>query len=222
MPCSHVSRDDAVEWHKPDNILRVSLLRIFLFHYWSTFIDGLFSNSPTIFQNTLGMTREMGLLLSGINGIEYWLSTFIPIPLVDRLGRRSMFLFAAIGQCISMAVLAGTIAYPDDKAAGYCAAVFLFVFNTVSGIGFQGNSFLLPVELTPLQTRGKSVSIATGIFWLCSKCQLHIDIVKLGFLTIYRLLRGDDIASADQQDSMGNLYIMDWHQPLLYPHDLLS
>ncbi|OQE32016.1 hypothetical protein PENSTE_c001G04509 [Penicillium steckii] len=124
--------------------------------------------APTIFQNTLGMTREMSLLLSGINGIEYWLSTFIPIPLIDRLGRRPMFLFAAVGQCISMAVLAATIAYPNDKAAGYCAAVFLFVFNTVSGIGFQGNSFLLPVELTPLQTRGKSVSIATGIFWLCN------------------------------------------------------
>lgn len=168
------------------------------------------------------MTREMSLLLSGINGIEYWLSTFIPIPLIDRLGRRPMFLFAAVGQCISMAVLAATIAYPNDKAAGYCAAVFLFVFNTVSGIGFQGNSFLLPVELTPLQTRGKSVSIATGIFWLCSKYPLHIGTLRLGFLTIHRLLCGDDIASVDQQDSMGNLCPMDWHQPLLYPHDLLS
>lgn len=115
------------------------------------------------------MSRETSLLLSGINGLEYWLATFIPIPLIDRLGRRPILLFSAIGQTISMAILAATIAYPDNKAAGYVAAVFLFVFNTFFGIGFDGISFLLPVELTPLQTRGKSVSIATGVFWLCSK-----------------------------------------------------
>lgn len=34
-------------------------------------------------------------------------------------------LFAAVGQCASMAVLAGTISQPSDKAAGYVATVFL-------------------------------------------------------------------------------------------------
>ena len=33
----------------------------------------------------------------------------------------------------------------------------------------DGIPFLLPVELTPLQTRAKSVAIATCFFWLCSK-----------------------------------------------------
>lgn len=71
------------------------------------------------------MSRETSLLLTGINGIEYWLATFIPIPLIDRLGRRPILLFSAIGQSISMAALAGSIAYPDSKAAGYVASVFL-------------------------------------------------------------------------------------------------
>ena len=47
------------------------------------------------------------------------------------------------------------------------------VFNTFFGIGFDGIPFLLPVELTPLQTRGKSVAIATGCFWLCSVFHLR-------------------------------------------------
>ncbi|KAJ5113189.1 hypothetical protein N7456_001723 [Penicillium angulare] len=124
--------------------------------------------APTIFQNSLNMSHRMSLLLSGFNGLEYWLATFIPIPLIDRLGRRPILLFSAIGQTISMAVLAGSTAYPDSTSAGVIAAVFLFVFNTFFGIGFDGIPFLLPVELTPLQTRGKSVSIATGCFWLCN------------------------------------------------------
>lgn len=43
------------------------------------------------------------------------------------------------------------------------------VFDTFSAIGFDCLAFLLPVELTPLRTRAKSVSIATGCFWLCSR-----------------------------------------------------
>ena len=45
---------------------------------------------------------------------------------------------------------------------------FSSLFNTVCAIGTNGLAFLLPVELTPLQTRGKSVAISTGFFWLCN------------------------------------------------------
>ncbi|EIW72337.1 hypothetical protein TREMEDRAFT_21790, partial [Tremella mesenterica DSM 1558] len=124
--------------------------------------------APVLFQNTIGLNRDTSLLVSGFNGLEYWLATFIPIPLIDRVGRRPLMLFAAIGQCLTMAVLAGTIAYPNSKGAGYVATVMLFVFNTFFAIGFDGIPFLLPVEVTPLQTRAKSVSIATGCFWLCN------------------------------------------------------
>ncbi|CAK7197847.1 hypothetical protein SEUCBS139899_000497 [Sporothrix eucalyptigena] len=124
--------------------------------------------ASVIFQDTLGMSRNTSLLVTGFNGLEYWLATFIPIPLIDRVGRRRIMIFSAIGQSISMAVLAGTIAYPDSKGAGYTAAVFLFVFNTFLAIGMDGIPFLLPVELTPLKTRAKSVAIATGFFWLCN------------------------------------------------------
>lgn len=71
------------------------------------------------------MSRNTSLLVSGFNGLEYWLATFIPIPLIDRIGRRPLMLFAAVGQCFSMAVLAGCISAPENKVAGYVAAAFL-------------------------------------------------------------------------------------------------
>ena len=132
----------------------------------------------------------MSLLISGFVGLEFWLASFIPIPLIDRLGRRPLLLFGAIGQCISMVIIAATVAYPNNKVCGYVSIVFILwvshiylifcsslqcslcqfssLFNTVCAIGTNGLAFLLPVELTPLQTRGKSVAISTGFFWLCN------------------------------------------------------
>ncbi|OAA67233.1 General substrate transporter [Niveomyces insectorum RCEF 264] len=122
--------------------------------------------AAVIFENTIGMTRNTSLLVTGFNGLEYFLATFIPIPFIDRIGRRRIMLFGAGGCSVCMAVLAATIAYPDSKACGYVAAVFLFLFNTFFAIGLNGIPFLLPVELTPLKTRAKSVAIATGFFWM--------------------------------------------------------
>lgn len=80
------------------------------------------------------MTRDLSLLLAGFNGIAYFLSTLIPIWVIDRLGRRKLMLFAATGQCACMAILAGTV-YDGGKACGIVAAVMLFVFNFFFGVG---------------------------------------------------------------------------------------
>lgn len=61
--------------------------------------------------------------MSGFVGLEFWIASFIPIPLIDRLGRRPLLLFGAVGQCVSMAVLAATVAYPSNKACGYVSVV---------------------------------------------------------------------------------------------------
>jgi hypothetical protein len=45
---------------------------------------------------------------------------------------------------------------------------FSSIFNTACAVGTNGLAFLMPVEMTPLQTRGKSVAISTGLFWLCN------------------------------------------------------
>ena len=104
--------------------------------------------------------------MSGFNGLEYWLATLLPIPLIDRVGRRPLLLFSAIGQTLCMAVLAGTIAFPNSSKAGYAATVFLFVFNTVFSIGFVNIPWLIPVECSPLATRGKTIAVSNAAFWM--------------------------------------------------------
>lgn len=74
------------------------------------------------------MSHNMALLLAGFNGIAYFFSSLIPIWVIDRLGRRKLMLFAASGQCVCMAVLAGTVSN-GGSAAGIVAIVMLFLFS---------------------------------------------------------------------------------------------
>jgi nitrate/nitrite transporter NarK len=80
------------------------------------------------------MSSNLSLLLSGFNGVAYFLSSLIPIWLIDRLGRRKLMLFAAAGQCLCMCVLAGTVSN-GSTSAGYVAAVMLFLFNFFFAVG---------------------------------------------------------------------------------------
>jgi nitrate/nitrite transporter NarK len=80
------------------------------------------------------MPHNLSLLLAGFNGIAYFLSSLIPIWIIDRLGRRKLMLFAAAGQCVCMAVLAGTVS-DGGRAAGIVAIIMLFLFNFFFAVG---------------------------------------------------------------------------------------
>ncbi|PCH04068.1 Major facilitator superfamily domain, general substrate transporter [Penicillium occitanis (nom. inval.)] len=54
------------------------------------------------------------------------------------------------------------------QLTGVNLITYYVIFNTACAVGTNGLAFLMPVEMTPLQTRGKSVAISTGLFWLCN------------------------------------------------------
>lgn len=105
------------------------------------------------------------MLLAGFNGIAYFFSSLIPIWCLDRLGRRKLMLFAAAGQCVCMAVLAGTVA-DGSKPSGIVAIVMLFLFNFFFAVGLLAIPWLLPAEYAPLAIRTKSAALATASNWI--------------------------------------------------------
>lgn len=90
--------------------------------------------APVIFEQSVGISHDLALLLAGFNGVAYFLSSLIPIWVIDRLGRRKLMLFAAAGQCACMAILAGTVSN-GGHAAGIVAVVMLFLFNFFFAVG---------------------------------------------------------------------------------------
>lgn len=111
------------------------------------------------------MSGFLSRLLAALNGTEYFLASFIAIFTIEKFGRRKLMLFGAIGQSISMAVLAGTTAHVSQKS-GIAAAVFLFVFNSFFAIGWLGMTWLYPAEITPLGIRAPANAISTTANWI--------------------------------------------------------
>ncbi|KAF2762229.1 general substrate transporter [Pseudovirgaria hyperparasitica] len=120
---------------------------------------------PVIFQQSVGLSRNTSLLLSGFNGLAYCLCAIIPIPIIDRVGRRKLMLFALVGQGACMAVLSGTVA-DGGKAAGIVSIVMLFLFNFFFAIGCSSIPWLWPAEYSPLAIRTRVASLCTAASWL--------------------------------------------------------
>jgi Sugar (and other) transporter len=101
---------------------------------------GKFKLMKVIFNTSIGLSRNVSLILGGFNGVEYCLASLIPVFIIDRVGRRPLMLFSAAGQTICMAVLAITV-HNGSKPAGEAAASMLFLFNTVFAVGWLAMYF---------------------------------------------------------------------------------
>ena len=121
--------------------------------------------APVIYSN-LGMSSFLSRLLAALNGTEYFLASWPAVFLVERVGRRKLMLFGAVGQAASMAILAGVNSQPDNKGCNVAAIIFLFVFNTFFAIGWLGMTWLYPAEIVPLRIRAPANALSTSGNWI--------------------------------------------------------
>ncbi|KAL2169511.1 hypothetical protein VTG60DRAFT_5980 [Thermothelomyces hinnuleus] len=134
--------------------------------------------APVIFEESVDMSHNLALLLSGFNGVAYFFSSLIPIWTIDRLGRRKLMLFAVVGQGACMAILAGTVSN-GGHAAGIVAVVMLFLFNFFFAVGLLAIPWLLPAEYAPLAIRTKAAALATASNWIFTFLVVEITPVSI-------------------------------------------
>lgn len=74
-------------------------------------------------------------------------------------------LFAVIGMCCCMSVLAGTVSN-GNKASGIVASVMLFLFNFFFAVGMLAIPWLLPSEYAPLAVRTPIAALSSASNWI--------------------------------------------------------
>lgn len=122
----------------------------------------------TIFEDYLHMKPIPSRILAACNGTEYFFAACLSYFVIERVGRRNLMIYCAIGQALTMAILCGSgwaANAHTDTGAAIAAAVFLFVFNTFFGIGWLGVPWLYPAEIAPLEIRATVNGLSTICNW---------------------------------------------------------
>lgn len=121
--------------------------------------------APYIFIKSVGFSQRLSSLMSGFLSLVYYLSTLIPIFIIDRVGRRPLLLGGLVGMAAGMFILAGATSVVAF-APGVVATVALFLYDICFGIGWIPGPWLLTPEYAPLITRSQSAALSTSATWL--------------------------------------------------------
>ncbi|QKX57562.1 uncharacterized protein TRUGW13939_04680 [Talaromyces rugulosus] len=128
-------------------------------------ISAMVFYTTTIFDD-LGFTGLKSRILGACLTSFQTVSSLLPLFLIDRYGRRKLFMITGTGLALSTAVLAGT-GGKSQGSAGTAAVVFVFLFDFFYPMGFLGQTFLYASELAPLRHRVPITAIANATQWLC-------------------------------------------------------
>ncbi|CAE6529504.1 unnamed protein product [Rhizoctonia solani] len=117
----------------------------------------------TLLFERLGIDDLKSRILAACNG-KFSACTRDAIWLIEKVGRRKLMIFGAIGQTITMVLLAvlGSI---DRASTNILSAVLLFVFNSFFAVGWLGMTWLYPAEITPLRIRQPANALSTASNW---------------------------------------------------------
>lgn len=127
-------------------------------------ISALVFYTGTVFSQ-MGFTGTNDRILSCCMTTFQSISSLLPIFLVDRLGRRKLFMISLGGMAVCMAVVAGT-ASSKSTSANAVAIAFFFLYDFFYPLGLLGQTFLYATEIAPLKMRVPITAIANATQWL--------------------------------------------------------
>ncbi|KAL2009276.1 hypothetical protein VTN00DRAFT_7470 [Thermoascus crustaceus] len=120
---------------------------------------------PILFEKSIGECPRMAMLLGGVNMIVYSIFATMSWFLIERVGRRKLFLYGTIGQCLSMVITFACL-IPNTPSAAKGAAVGLFTYIASFGATWLPLPWLYPAEISPVKTRAKANALSTCTNWL--------------------------------------------------------
>ncbi|KAF2097868.1 hypothetical protein NA57DRAFT_66412 [Rhizodiscina lignyota] len=119
--------------------------------------------APLVFEQAGWVGRD-AILMTGINGITYLLSTVPPWYLVDLWGRRVILLSGAVAMIISLSAISYFV-YIEIRLTPTLVVIFVMIYNAAFGASWGPIPWLYPPEILPLSIRAKGASLSTASNW---------------------------------------------------------
>lgn len=112
--------------------------------------------------------EKMSLVMGGVFSTVYALMTIPSFFLIDRLGRRALFLIGAAGQGLAFTIAFVSLIPEDGDSDGgkKAAAVGIFLFIAFFAFTILPLPWVYPPEINPLRTRTVASAVSTCTNWL--------------------------------------------------------
>ncbi|CAK7357255.1 unnamed protein product [Dovyalis caffra] len=127
--------------------------------------------APILFR-TIGLGESASLMSAVVTGVVGTASTFVSMFIVDKLGRRALFLFGGAQMFVSQIVVGGIMAAQLGDHGSISKAYAYFVLTViciyVSGFSWSWGplGWLVPSEIFPLEIRSAGQSIVVAVSFL--------------------------------------------------------
>lgn len=147
------------------NLNRTVLAVLSLVGLQLTGVNAITFYTGTIFGKFLKLEPKVAKPLAAIYQMTSLVGGPIGAMTVERYGRKTLLMGSSFANGICMALLAGLLSYPDNKAAIKAATFFVYLYHFVYVIGWGGVPFLYASEVAPLAHRASINGVAVGSFW---------------------------------------------------------
>jgi sugar porter (SP) family MFS transporter len=121
--------------------------------------------STLLFQNNLNIKGKLSLVLGGVFATVYALATIPSFFMIEKVGRRKLFLVGFAGQGLSFIITMACLIDPTTQnAKGAAVGIFLFIcFFAFTTLPLP---WIYPPEINPLRTRTMAASASTCTNWI--------------------------------------------------------
>ncbi|KAL2869009.1 glucose-inactivated glycerol proton symporter STL1 [Aspergillus lucknowensis] len=123
--------------------------------------------STLLFEENLGLEHRLALIMGGVFATVYALATIPSFFMVEKVGRRKLFMIGFLGQGLSFVITFACLIKPTtENSKGAIVGIFLFI--TFFAFTILPLPWIYPPEINPLRTRTAGAAASTCTNWICN------------------------------------------------------
>ncbi|KAK2812627.1 hypothetical protein FQN50_001273 [Emmonsiellopsis sp. PD_5] len=136
---------------------------------------------------SVGVTdsTDQALFNGGLQIWSFLVAVIFSVSLVDKLGRKVLFLIAGVGMLLVFSIwtaCSAVYAQTGNKGAGSAVLAMIFLFYGVAGFAWPGLTVAYCSEILPYQIRAKGLAICLAITALSGVLNQYVNPIGLSSL----------------------------------------
>lgn len=148
--------------------------------------------------NCFTTANKTSVALNILLSAGQWFGILTCWPLIERVGRRSLFLSSLIGTIVGLACVG--ISFTADDVSQTAVVVSIMIYVYMFGFGVAGTPWVVNSEIYPLHVRARCIGAATAINWFAN------FLVSETFLTLAKHLSTSSSDPANHPNGVFFLY----------------